>query len=157
MSLALMNNHNEGYDSPRAPDLYQQQMPVPNRKQNNERTTNKRPRSNISPPGQQQTEILRQLEATQHRMTHPTTNTKISFPPIVVKFNGEQQTSIKDITDDLISKWKNQHGIDLAITARFGHMHSLLIFADDSPTFESFLDPNRWPNSLKEVDIVILK
>ena len=37
----------------------------------------------------------------------------------------------------------HQHGIDLIITARFGHMHSLLIFADDSPTFESLLDPSR--------------
>ena len=71
-------------------------------------------------------------------MTHLTTNSKISFPPIVVKFNGEQQTSIKEITDDVISKWKNQHGIDLTIT----DMHPLLIFADDSPTFESLLDPN---------------
>ncbi|CAF2956154.1 unnamed protein product [Rotaria sp. Silwood2] len=88
-------------------------------------------------------------------MTHPTTTSKISFPPIVVKFIGEQQTSIKEITDDLISKWKNQHGIDLTITARFGYLHSLLIFSDDSSTFESLLDPNRWPKALKEVDIEV--
>jgi hypothetical protein len=43
-----------------------------------------------------------------------------------VKFSEDQQSSIKEITDDLISKWKNQHGIDLILTARFGHMHSLL-------------------------------
>ncbi|CAF4742888.1 unnamed protein product [Rotaria sp. Silwood1] len=88
-------------------------------------------------------------------MTHPTPDSKISFPPIVVKFIGEQQASIKEITDDLISKWKSQHGINLAITARFGHMHSLLVFADDSPTFESLLDPNRWPRTLKEADLEV--
>jgi hypothetical protein len=37
----------------------------------------------------------------------------------------------------------------------FGHMHSLLIFADDSSTYESLLDPNRWPKELKEVEIVV--
>jgi hypothetical protein len=73
----------------------------------------------------------------------------------MVKFSGDQQSSIKEITDELISKWKNQHGIDLILTARFGHMHSLLIFADDSSTFESLLDPNRWPKELKEVEIVV--
>jgi hypothetical protein len=46
--------HNEGYDSPSVSGLFQQQTPMLNRKQNNERTTNKRPGSNISPPGQQQ-------------------------------------------------------------------------------------------------------
>jgi hypothetical protein len=151
----MMSNHNERDDSSIAPDLFQQQTPTLNRKQNNERTTNKRPRSYISPPGQQQSEILRQSDSIQHQMTHPTTNLKMSFPPIVVKFNGEQKSSIKEITDELTLKWKKQHGIDLTITARFGHMHSLLIFADDSPTFESFLDPNRWPKSLKEVDIEV--
>ncbi|CAF1249978.1 unnamed protein product [Rotaria sordida] len=88
-------------------------------------------------------------------MTHPATNLKISFPPIAVKFNSDQQNSIKDITDDLILKWKNQHGINLTITARFVHMHSLLIFADGSSTFESLLDPNRWPRTLKDVDIEV--
>jgi hypothetical protein len=51
-------------------------------------------------------------------MTHPSPVSKISFPPIVVKFSGDQQSSIKEITDDLISNWKNQHGIDLILTAR---------------------------------------
>ncbi|CAF2155938.1 unnamed protein product [Rotaria magnacalcarata] len=46
---------------------------------------------------------------------------------------GDQPASIKDITDDLISKWKNQRGIDLTITA-----HS-----------------SRWPRSLKDVDIKV--
>ncbi|CAF4093170.1 unnamed protein product [Rotaria socialis] len=53
------------------------------------------------------------------------------------------------------SKWKNQHGIDLTITARFGHLHSLLVFADDSSSFESFLDSSRAPRLLKDVDIEI--
>ncbi|CAF3360716.1 unnamed protein product [Rotaria socialis] len=34
-------------------------------------------------------------------------------------------------------------------------MHSLLIFADDSSTFESLLDPSRWPKTLKDVDIEV--
>ncbi len=45
----MMNNHNEGDDSPLAPDLFQQQTPLQNRKQNNERTTNKRPRRGGAP------------------------------------------------------------------------------------------------------------
>ena len=101
-----MLSHNGGYDSPSAPDGYHQHTPVQNRNQNNERTTNKRPRSYISPAGQQQqTEIPPQVEPAQHWMTHPTANEKISFPPIVVKFHGEQQqSSIKEITDDFTSK-----------------------------------------------------
>ncbi|CAF3795997.1 unnamed protein product [Rotaria sp. Silwood1] len=85
-------------------------------------------------------------------MTDRTMNSKISFPAIAIKFKDKQKSSIKEITDDLISKWKNQHGIDLVITARFGHMQSLLVFADDSSTFESLLDPIRWPLKLKEVE-----
>ncbi|CAF4950954.1 unnamed protein product, partial [Rotaria socialis] len=54
-----------------------------------------------------------------------------------------------------ISKWKIQHGIDLTIAARFGHLHSLLVFADDSSSFESFLDSRRWPRFLKDVDIEV--
>ncbi|CAF3341205.1 unnamed protein product [Rotaria socialis] len=88
-------------------------------------------------------------------MTHRTTNLKIIFPPIIVKFKGDQQASIKDITDNLISKWKNQRGIDLTIAARFGHLHSLLVFTDDSSSFESFLDSRRWPRLLKDVDIEV--
>jgi hypothetical protein len=34
-------------------------------------------------------------------------------------------------------------------------MHSLLVFADDSSTFESLLDPNRWPKELKEIEIEV--
>ncbi|CAF2828461.1 unnamed protein product [Rotaria sp. Silwood2] len=68
-------------------------------------------------------------------MTHPASYSKIIFPPIIVKFKGDQPASIKEITDDLTSKWKNQHGIDLTITARF--------------------ESNRWPRTLKEVDIEV--
>ncbi|CAF1555653.1 unnamed protein product, partial [Adineta ricciae] len=95
------------------------------------------------------------MNTTQTRMIQPIGNSKISFPPIIVKFKSEQHASIKEITDDLTTKWNVQHGINLAITARFGHMHSLLIFVDDSPTFESLLDPNRWPKSLKEIEIEV--
>jgi hypothetical protein len=132
---------------------FQQQTPVQNRNQIIERTTHKRPRNNTSPPSEQQAKTHRQEFPIQHQMTHPSPISKISFPPIVVKFSGGQQPSIKEITDDLISKWKNQHGIDLILTARFGHMHSLLVFDDDSSTFESLLDPNRWPN-FKSIDDV---
>ncbi len=82
--------HNGAYDSPSTLDLYQQQTPVLNRKQVTDRTTNKRPRSNISPPDHQQTETRQQIKSTQHPMTHTTTNSKILFPPVIVKFNGEQ-------------------------------------------------------------------
>ncbi|CAF1545330.1 unnamed protein product, partial [Adineta steineri] len=34
-------------------------------------------------------------------------------------------------------------------------MHSLLIFAEDSSTFESLLDPSRWPKTLKDIDIEV--
>ena len=88
-------------------------------------------------------------------MTHSTTNSNISFPPVVVKFCHEHQLSIKEINDDLILKLKTQHGINLVIKARFGHMHSLLIFADDSLTFESLLVSNRWPRCLKDVKIEV--
>ncbi len=114
-----------------------------NRKTTNERTTNKCPRSNISPPNQQQTDLHRKMDFVHHQITHPTTNSNISFPPIIIKSKGDQQSSIKKITDDLILTWKNQHGIDLIITTRFGPLHSLLIFADDSPIFESLLDSSR--------------
>jgi hypothetical protein len=148
-------NHNGEYESPIVSVDFQQQTPVQNRNQTTERTTNKRPRNNISPPSQQQAKTHRHELPFQHQMTHPSSFSKISFPPIVVKFIGDQQSSIKEITDDLISSWKNQHGIDLVLTARFGHMHSLLVFADDSSTFESLLDPNRWPKELKEIKIVV--
>ncbi|CAF0858230.1 unnamed protein product [Adineta steineri] len=150
-----MTHHNEGYESPGTSDLSHQLSPLVLRKQNNEWTTFKRPGSNLSPQSQQHTETHRQVNATQIRMTHSYFNSKISFPPIIVKFKSEQKASIKEITDDLTSKWKTQHGIDLAITARFGHMHSLLIFADESSTFESFLDPNRWPELLKDIEIEV--
>ncbi|CAF2927596.1 unnamed protein product [Rotaria sp. Silwood2] len=58
-------------------------------------------------------------------MTHPISTSKISFSPIAVKFVGKQQTLIKEVTDDLTSKWKNQH----------------------------VLDPNKWSRALKEVNI----
>ncbi|CAF1176840.1 unnamed protein product, partial [Rotaria magnacalcarata] len=148
-------NHTEGYESPRDPYIQQQQTPIQNRKQTTERTTNKRPRSYVSPSDQQQTDVHRKIDSRHQQVTHPAAYSKISFPPIVVKFKADQQASIKEITDDLILKWKNQHGIDLIITARFGHMHSLLVFADDSSTFESLLDPNRWPRTLNEVEIAV--
>ncbi|CAF4729685.1 unnamed protein product, partial [Rotaria sp. Silwood2] len=37
--------------------------------------------------------------------------------------------------------------------ARFRHMRCLLIFANDSATFESLSEPNRWPRALKEANI----
>jgi hypothetical protein len=45
----MMNNHNEGDDSPLAADLFQQQAPLQNRKQNSEQTTNKCPRRGRAP------------------------------------------------------------------------------------------------------------
>ena len=85
-------------------------------------------------------------------MTHliTATNLKIPFPLIFIKFIGEQLSSIKELRDDLIVKWKNQHRIDLIIIARFGLIHSLLIFAEDSPIFQSLLDGNQWSMTLKE-------
>ena len=151
----MTHNHKEGYESPIASELSQQQTLGQNRKLTNERTTNKRPRSYISPPNQHQTEQQPYLDSVQHPMIHPASNSEISFPPFVIKFNREQQPSIKEITDDLISKWKTQQGIDLVITVRFGHMSTLLIFADDSSTFESLLDRSRWPRTLNEIEIEV--
>ncbi|CAF1927044.1 unnamed protein product [Rotaria magnacalcarata] len=138
-----------------APELYEQRTPVSNRKPTNERNTNKRPRVNVSPPNQHQDELHQRMESEPPMMTHQTNMSKISFPPIIIKFNVEQNFSVKEITDDLILKWKNHHGINLAITARFGHLHSLLVFADDSSTFESLLDLSRWPQTLNEVEIQV--
>ncbi|CAF1076465.1 unnamed protein product, partial [Rotaria magnacalcarata] len=148
-------SNTEGYESPMEPIIHQQQTLIQNRNQGVDKTTNKRPRSYISPYFQQQTDKNEKTDFVQQYMTHRTTNLKIIFPPIIVKFKGDQQASIKDITDDLISKWKNQHGIDLTITARFGHLHSLLVFADDSSSFKSSLDSSRWPRLLKDVDIEV--
>ena len=147
-------NHIGEYESPIGPDSIHQQTPIQIRSQTTERTTHKRPRSNISPQGQMQFQAYRQEFSSQQQMTHPNPVSKISFPPIIVKFNEVQSSSIKEITDDLVLNWKRQHGISLKLTARFGHMHSLLIFADDSSTFESLLDPTRWPKTLREVGIV---
>ena len=96
-------------------------------------------------------------DPTQHLMTHPSpdSNSKMSFPPIVIKFIGEQQAPIDEVTDELISILKSKHGINSAITARFGYMHSLPVFADDSRTFESLLDPKRWPRTLKVTDLEV--
>lgn len=147
--------HTERYESPLIPELLQQQTPAQIRNETAARLTNKRPRNFISPPYQQQSNIHRSSPSSRHQMTHPASNPKISFPPFIVKFQGNQQSSIKDITDDLVSKWKNQNGIDLMITARFSHMQSLLIFPDDSSTFESLIDPNRWPKELKDSQITV--
>jgi hypothetical protein len=55
----MIHNHIEGYDSPIALELYEQQMPMLNREITNETNTNKRPRSNISSPNQQQADLHR--------------------------------------------------------------------------------------------------
>ena len=120
-----------------------------------ENSTNKHLKSNISPAHQRHADSYQYTKVNQDQMTHSTTKSKILFPPLVVRFGHEHLLSIKEITDDLILKWKTQHEINLVITARFGHMHSLLIFADDSSTFESLLVANRWPRCIKDVEIEV--
>ncbi|CAF0984041.1 unnamed protein product [Rotaria magnacalcarata] len=119
-------NNTEGYESPMEPIIHQQQTPIQKRNQGVDRTTNKRPKSYISSSFQQQTDKNEKTGSVQQHVTHRTANLKIIFSPIVVKFKGnqQQQALIKDITDDLISKWKNQHGIDLTITARLPRSNS---------------------------------
>ncbi|CAF3296298.1 unnamed protein product [Rotaria socialis] len=99
-------NNTEGYESPMEQIIHQQQTPIQNRNQGVNRTTNKRPRSYMSPSFQQQTDKNKKTDSVQQHMTHRAVNLKIIFPPIVVKFKGDQQASFKDITDDVISKWK---------------------------------------------------
>ncbi|CAF3643453.1 unnamed protein product [Rotaria socialis] len=79
--------------------IHQQQTPIQNRNQGVDRTTNKRPRSYRSPSFQQQTDKNEKTDFVQQHMTHRTANLKIIFSPIIVKFKGDQQASIKDITD----------------------------------------------------------
>jgi hypothetical protein len=55
---------------------FQQQTLLQNQNQPIERTTHKRPRSNISPPSQQQAKTHRQEFAIQHQMTHSSPNLK---------------------------------------------------------------------------------
>ena len=144
----MSHRHNEEYDQPRAPDPYVARTPASDRTNAGERATNKRPRSYISPPGHQE-EISRHVGVTHPTMSHRSPSVKIAFPPVVVKFSGEKKATLKELTDDLTSSWKVQHGIELSINARFGHMQALLVFADDSSSFESLLSPNRWPKELK--------
>ena len=133
----MTHQQRDGHKSPIIPELFQQQTPVSNRNIPVENSTNKHLKSNISPAHQRHADSYQYTKVNQDQMTHSTTKPKILFPPVVVRFGHEHQLSIKEITDDLILKWKTQHGINLVITARFGHMHSLLIFAHDSSTFES--------------------
>lgn len=115
----------------------------------------KRPRSYLSPPYHQNGESQQRSQAANTSSSHSSEKKKIDFPPLIATFKGPQQATIRELADELISNWKNQHGIDLSITARFGHMHSFLVFANDSPTFESLLDPIRWPDSLKGVEMSV--
>ena len=151
----MTHQQKEGHKSPIIWELFHQQTPELNRYVPKKKSTNKHSKINISPANQQHADSYQYAELNRNQMTHSTTNSKISFPPVVVKFGHEHQLSINEITDDLILKWKTQHGINLVITARFGHMHSLLIFADDSSTFESLLVSNRWPRCLKDVKIEV--
>ncbi|CAF5212208.1 unnamed protein product, partial [Rotaria magnacalcarata] len=110
---------------------------------------------NVPPPNQHQDELHQRMESEPRMMTYQTNNSKISFPLIIIKFNVEQNFSVKEITDDLILKWEHHHEIDLVVRARFGHLHFLLGFADDSSTFESLLDLSRWLQTLNEVEIQV--
>ncbi|CAF2019451.1 unnamed protein product [Rotaria magnacalcarata] len=73
-----------------------------NRNQGVDRTTNKQPKSYISASFQQQTDKNGKTDFVQQHETQCTANLKIIFPLMVVKFKGDQQASIKDITYDLI-------------------------------------------------------
>ena len=121
------------------------------------RSGNKRPRMYISPPGQAMDEP--HCASPSHRVGQDNkSSTRTSFPPpppIVVKFKSAQNASIKNITNELTTSWNQRHGEQLAITARFGHLQSLLIFAEDTPSFESLLDTIRWPITLNEIDIEV--
>ena len=88
-------------------------------------------------------------------MTHPSEKKKINFPPTVVSFNGYHQATITELTDDLATRWKSKHGIDISINAQFGYSQSLLVFTDGSSTFEALLDPIRWPIELKGIEISV--
>lgn len=120
-----------------------------------QRGSAKRHRSYASPPTFTQSSAYDSISSKPHSASQIEHNTKISFSPFVLKFKADQKASIKEITDDLCTFWKQQHGSDLAITARFGHMQSLLIFTDDSSTFESLLIPTHWPRSLKDVEVEV--
>lgn len=148
-------SHTGRYESPSIPEQLDLQSPAQLRTAPDERTNNKRPRVVSSPASQPRPSISRNQPITGYEMTHPAPYSKTTFPPFILKFEESQQSSIKEITDELVTEWKKQHGIDLMLTARFGHLHSLLIFADDSSTFESLLDPIRWPKRLKNIQFTL--
>ena len=149
---------NGGVESPIASVRNQPATPQVERTVSSEisqRSSVKRHRSYTSPPAHAQTTAHRATSPRPQPSTSIEQNAKVSFPPFVLRFKADQHASIKEITDDLCSFWKHQHGSELAITARFGHMHTLLIFTDDSSTFESLLAPTHWPRTLKDVEIEV--
>lgn len=120
----------------------------------NSKCNSKRPRTYTSPTSHPQDNSQRSDSQAQNQTTkYPEGGTRISFPPFVVTFVTEQKATIKEITDEFTTVWKQQHGFEVNITARFGHKHSLLIFTDDSSTFETLLKKTRWPHALKGVEI----
>lgn len=147
---------NGGVESPIASDRNQPATPVFDRRLNvdfSQGSAKKRPRSYTSPPARDFTEANQSITQKNQMTSSNEAGTKIVFPPFVFKFIGEQKATIKEITDELILGWKQQHGIDLCITARFGHMQSVLIFTDEAASFESLLSTSRWPRSLSGVEV----
>ena len=145
-----------GVESPIASDRNQPATPIFDRRLNvafSQGNAKKWPRSYTSPPAREFTEANHSITQKTQMTSSNETSTKIVFPPFVFKFIGEQKETIKELTDELSVGWKQQHGIDLCVTARFDHMQSVLIVTNEVAFSETLLNTSRWPRSLSGVEV----
>lgn len=150
--------HNGGSESPiagvpRPPAA--SAMGSRNRPDNCQRSDGKRHENHQSPPLLDQTTAPQDTSSSLPPQGQDKPREKITFPPFIINFKNDHSASIKMITDELILFWKQQHEIGLRLTARFGHLKSLVIFTDDSSTFEALLSTKHWPTKLAGCDITI--
>lgn len=76
------------------------------------------------------------------------TDMEMRFPPFTLRFDQPQAYNDRQLGTTLVNCWNEKHGRNLNITVRFGHLKSLLVFANDVATFEDLLVTSRWPSSL---------
>ena len=79
----------------------------------------------------------------------------LKIPPITVRFESGKPENDREIGADLVNVWQTTHNRKLNITVRFSYMNCLLVFANDSITFEDLMVQSHWPPLLKGLKIKI--
>ncbi|CAF4413326.1 unnamed protein product, partial [Didymodactylos carnosus] len=123
---------------------------------------NKRFRNNSVESNDDSQPILSRPQAIAQTITQAAKNNtnklsqKFHYPPFIVTLISQSEgTTDRKIIDELITTWSITHNKLINVTGRYGHNKSLLIFANDSATFEELMVSQRWPNRLSQSDIEI--